>query len=164
MKKIDTYPLYIPFLRNLFNISLFSLALYILWGLHAGLSFFYGLYCLAAAFFIMPKLRCTRCFYHKRICSTGFSIIAGKFYKKDPQHTFTEGIWHNICLIPIGLIPLGGALWRMVFWKDSISIWTGILFILILTGLLIEHATLGCSLCHELPRCPARWVARGKKE
>ena len=157
-KNSKDYPFYVPFLRNLFNISLFSMALWILMGLHNGLALLYGLYCLAATIVIMPKLRCTRCFYYGHRCSTAFGLFSRLLYRKDQFHSFTEGIWHNIFLLPIGLFPLGGALWRIFFWRDNQSIWSCLGFVAILAGLLIEHATLGCKVCRELKGCPARWV------
>jgi hypothetical protein len=164
MRDLENYPFYVPFLRNMFNLGLFGLGIWILGGLHAGLAVFYALYCLAAALFIMPRLRCTRCFYHGRRCSTGFGLVAGLLYRKDLRHAFTDGIWHNIFLVPLGLLPLGGALWRMAFWRDSRSIWLGAALIGILGGLLTEHATLGCRVCRELGGCPARWVAGRLRE
>jgi len=158
MKKFDNYPFYIPFLRNIFNLSLCGLGLWILGELHFGLAILYGAYCLAATTFIMPKLRCTRCFYYARRCSTGFGFVAGLFYKKNGRHSFTDGIWHNIFLLPLGLFPLGGALWRIFFWRDKMSILLALWLIFILAGLLTEHAILGCRACRELAGCPARWV------
>ncbi|MEW5800868.1 MAG: hypothetical protein AB1847_02075 [bacterium] len=158
MKEFENYPFYIPFLRNLFNLGLLTIGIWTLGGIHPWLAILYGLYCLAAATLIMPGLRCTRCFYHGRRCSTGFGLVAGLIYRKDTRHTFTDGIWHNVFLLPIGLFPLGGALWRILFWKDSLSLWLGFGLILTLAGLLTEHANLGCRHCRELAGCPARWV------
>ena len=158
MKEVDNYPIHVPLLRNLFNVSLLTIGLLILGGIHPCLALVYGLYCLAAATMIMPGLRCTRCFYHGRRCSTGFGLLAGLFYQKDSCHSFTDGIWHNVFLLPIGLFPLGGALWRVLFWRDSLSLWLSFGLTLIIAGLLTEHANLGCRACRELAGCPARWV------
>jgi hypothetical protein len=159
MKEAENYPVHIPLLRNLFNLSLLCLGLWILGGIHPALAWFYGLYCLAAATVIMPGLRCTRCIYHGRLCSTGFGLLAGWFYRRDSRHSFTDGVWHNVFLLPIGLLPLSGALWRIFFWRDTLSLWSGFGLVLIIAGLLSEHATLGCRSCRELAGCPARWVA-----
>jgi len=158
MKEVENYPIHVPLLRNLFNVSLLTIGLWILGGIHSGLALLYGLYCLAAATIIMPALRCTRCFYHGRRCSTGFGLLAGLFYRKDSCHSFTDGIWHNVFLLPIGLFPVGGALWRVLFWRDGLSLWLSFGLVLIIAGLLTEHATLGCRSCRELAGCPARWV------
>ncbi|MEW6380906.1 MAG: hypothetical protein AB1611_15035 [bacterium] len=158
MKEVENYPIYVPILRNMFNLSLLGLGLWILGGLHYSLALLYGFYCLAAATMIMPALRCTRCYYHGRRCSTGFGLLAGLLYRKDTCHAFTEGIWHNVFLLPIGLFPLGGAAWRIIFIRDSASLWLGSGLVLVITGLLTEHACLGCRSCKELAGCPARWV------
>lgn len=158
MKPKNEYPFFIPFLRNIFNLTLLGLGLIVLGQIHPFFAFFYGGYCLLAAFFLMPKLRCTRCCYHNLRCSTGFGLISGLLYAKDHQHSFTDGIWHNVFLLPIGLIPLSGALWRVLIWRDTQSLWLGLAVVMILAGLLTEHANLGCRACQELPGCPARFV------
>ena len=158
MAENKEYPFYVPFLRNLFNISLLIIGLWILMGSHKAFAVLYGVYCLAATTVIMPKLRCTRCYYHGHRCSTGFGLVSGLLYQKDHNHAFIEGIWHNIFLLPIALIPLGGALWRIFVRQDNQSIWLCLGLVVIIAGLLIEHATLGCKSCRELKGCPARWV------
>lgn len=159
MKEIkNNYPIYVPLLRNLFNLALLGLGLWTLAGIHLSLAILYGLYCLAAAIMIMPGLRCTRCFYHGRRCSTGFGLVAGLLYRKDTHHVFTDGVWHNVFLLPIGLFPLAGAVWRIIFWQDRLSLWLGLGLVVVVGGLLTEHALLGCRSCRELAGCPARWV------
>ena len=158
MKTLMNYPFHVPFLRNIFNISLLGIGLWIIGGIHAWLAILYVLYCLAAATIIMPKLRCTRCFYHARRCSTGFGLISGLLYRKDHCHAFTDGIWHNIFLLPIAGFPLLGALWRIFFWKDIRSTLLGLTLMGIIAGLLTEHLNLGCKACRELAGCPVRWI------
>ncbi len=147
MNPFNHYPFYIPFLRNLFNIALVSLGLWTLAGLHPGLAVVYALYCLAMVLLIMPRSRCTKCFYHGRRCSTGFGLVAGLLYSRDRCHSFTDGLWYNLFLPPVAIFPLTGALWRIIFYRDSQCLWLGIGLSIIILGLLTEQTQLCFGVC-----------------
>ncbi|MGA1868135.1 MAG: hypothetical protein ACMUJM_06265 [bacterium] len=156
----NNYPPYIPLLRTICNICLVTIGIITLAHIHIWLVILYCIYCSLAAFVIMPKLRCTKCFYHTRLCSTGFSLIARRFYKHKENALFKKGAWHNIFLIPIAFFPLGGGIYLLLFHPSLKHIMLLFLVALSIAAILIEHGCLGCSQCKELDQCIARTVIK----
>ena len=159
MKFYNNYPIYIPLLRNICNTSLVTMGIIILAHIHIWFVILYLIYCFLAAFIIMPILRCTKCYYHQRLCSTGFSLIAQRSYKNRGNCSFKSGAWHNIFLLPIALIPFCGAIY-LLFHPTLKNIILSALLILSIAAILIEHGCLGCYNCKELNQCIAGRVVK----
>jgi len=163
MKFYYNYPVYIPLIRNICNAALVIAGIMTLASINIWFVILYLIYCLLAAFIIMPRLRCTKCFYHQKLCSTGFSLIAKRLYKKKENCSFKENMWHNIFLLPIALIPLSGALYLLVHPSlKNILLFSSVLSAIV--GILTEHAHFGCYNCKELEQCIAGRIVKRKKD
>lgn len=163
MKFYSNYPVYIPFLRNICNTALVITGIVTLANINIWFIILYIAYCLLAAFFIMPLLRCTKCFYYQKLCSTGFSLVAQRLYKKKINSSFKEGMWHNIFLLPIALIPLSGAIYLLAAQPSYKNTILFSLVILSIASILTEHACFGCYNCKELKKCLAGKIVKRNK-
>lgn len=153
----ESYPFYTPLIRTILNLSVVIIGVIILFrelGLIAVIA--YLSYITLVAFY-MTKVRCTRCYYHKKLCSTGFSLLSS-IYKKDLKHKFVEGQVNNLFLLFVPLIPLISLLIKL-FLDFS---WTRVYLLLILIAqvfmTLFEHLILGCTNCYERDRCITRVI------
>ncbi|HAW60391.1 MAG TPA: hypothetical protein DCW86_02835 [Actinobacteria bacterium] len=152
----EDYPFYIPLLREILNLSIIGVGVLILVRLGSGFVLFYLLYVLFVIF-LLTKLRCTRCYHHGRLCSTGFGKLAGLLYPKDTKHCFVEGLVYNLFLFLIPLIPLVAIIFLLV--EDFTCLELGYLLVLLflMAATVVEHLMLGCQHCHELEGCLTRW-------
>ncbi|MGA1823308.1 MAG: hypothetical protein ACMUIP_01500 [bacterium] len=160
----NNYPAYIPILRTTFNVSLVTTGLITLLHVNIWIAVLYILYCFCAALIIMPKLRCTKCYYHKGLCSTGFSLIAQRLHKNSSNKPFKSGAWHNIFLIPIAFIPIGGGIYLLFSHCSTKNMILLSLVLLSFAAILIEHGCLGCYNCKELEQCIAGKVVKRQQD
>ncbi|MDI6892222.1 MAG: hypothetical protein QMD08_04430 [Actinomycetota bacterium] len=151
----EDYPIYVPLLREILNLSIIGVGVLILMRLGSGLVLFYVLYVLFVVF-LLTKLRCTRCYHHGRLCSTGFGKLAGFLYPRDTKHRFVEGLAYNFLLFLVPLIPLVAVIFLLI--EDFTYLGLGYLLVLLLlmAATLAEHLILGCLHCHELEGCLTR--------
>ena len=164
MKHLHNYPVYIPILRNILNLLLFCSGTYLLYNLNLYIALVYISYCLLAAIVLLPKLRCTVCAHFGTICSTGFGKVSSLFFNKNNKLPFKYGLWYNLFLLPIVIIPILGSLILIGNNNYFSYIYTLVIFYLALLLILLEHGYFGCLNCEELENCPANLVIKRLKK
>lgn len=155
----EIYPFHTPLTRTVLNLCVVAVGILILFrefGIFAVLA--YLLYLIFVVFY-MTKVRCTRCYYHKRLCSTGFGKISS-LYKKDSKHRFTEGQANNIFLAFVVLIPLILLLMRLILDFNWTRVYLLLILLVVVFVTLFEHLILGCTHCYERNHCITKSITR----
>ncbi|MFH0925863.1 MAG: hypothetical protein V1872_09610 [bacterium] len=160
MKKSDNYPIYIPFMRSILNLSLFGSGLLLLFWVHIYIALAYLFYCLLAAIILLPRFRCTVCAHYGTLCSTGFGKVAAFLFKKNKQLPFTYGLWYNLFLLPIAIIPVISSLVLIINGSYSGLSCYFVMFYMSLFLIFFEHGYFGCLRCKELRYCPANFIVK----
>ncbi|MCK4427620.1 MAG: hypothetical protein KAW16_03945 [candidate division Zixibacteria bacterium] len=151
----ENYPKYIIVIRWIVLSIAFALGIYILLGFHNMLAIIYIIYSVIALTLILPLSRCVSCFYHGKLCNTGWGKIAAYLFKKGDESKYVEHYNYAIFLHLLWLIPLLVALLQSVRQRDlfALSIFVIYLFILFVEKIILKK--LGCKRCHLREFCPA---------
>jgi hypothetical protein len=169
----DAYPKHVIIIRWIILIAAFALGIYILSGIKDLFGVVYVIYSLIALTLILPLSRCVSCFYHGKLCNTGWGKVAAYLFPKGMNHVVdTKGMNHMIhakvdeskyvehynyaiLLHLLWLIPLLGSFFQLLRKRGMIVL---ILFIAYLFILLLEKIVLkklACKRCHQREFCPA---------
>jgi hypothetical protein len=151
----ENYPKHIIVIRWIILLTTFGLGTYILSDLHYMLAIVYILYSLIALTLILPLSRCVSCFYHGRLCNTGWGRVASCLFKKGDESKYVEHYNYAIFLHLLWLFPLLVALLQLVRKRDILvlSIFGAYLFILFVEKIVLKK--LCCKRCHQKEFCPA---------
>jgi hypothetical protein len=160
----DTYPKHVIIIRWIILILAFALGIYILSGIKDWLGVVYVIYSLIALTLILPLSRCVSCFYHGKLCNTGWGKVAAYLFPKGMNHVvdtkadeykYIEHYNYAILLHLLWLIPLLGSFFQLLRKRSMIVL---ILFLVYLFILLLEKIVLkklACKRCHQREFCPA---------
>lgn len=151
----ENYPKYIIVIRWIILLWAFALGTYILADLHFALAIIYVLYSMIALTLILPLSRCVSCFYHGKVCNTGWGRIAGYLFEKGDESKYEEHYNYAIFLHLLWLVPLVVALLQVVRKRNifALSIFVIYVFILLVEKIILKK--LCCKRCHQREFCPA---------
>ena len=153
-KFCQDYRWYIVLLRWLFLGTAFGLGIYILFHLEDYLAYiyvFYGVICLTL---VLPLSRCVYCYYHGRVCDSGFGKIAAYLFPKNDESKYPSKYVYFSLTYPFWLFP-GLIGFAQVLRERSLECL--ILFLAFLLALFLERVFLkiaGCRNCHQRRICP----------
>jgi hypothetical protein len=151
----DPYPKYVIIIRWIILTVAFALGIYILLGIKDVLGVLYVVYSLIALTLILPLSRCASCFYHGKVCNTGWGKVAAYLFPKGDESKFVAHYSYAIFLHLLWLIPLLASFFQFVRKRDLLAL---IIFFSYLFILLVERVTLkklACTRCHQREFCPA---------
>ena len=151
----ENYPKHIIAIRWIILLTTFGLGTYILCDLHYALAIVYIIYSVIALILILPLSRCVNCFYHGKLCNTGWGRVAFYLFKKGDESKYVEHYNYAIFLHLLWLVPLLAALLQLVRKRDVLvlSILVIYLFILFIEKIVLKK--LCCKKCHQKESCPA---------
>ena len=151
----ENYPKHVIIIRWIVLSIAFGLGIYILLGFHYMLAIIYIIYSVITLTLILPLSRCVSCFYHGKLCNTGWGKIAAYLFKKGDESKYVEHYNYAIFLHLLWLIPLLVALLQSVRQRDlfALSIFVIYLFILFVEKIILKK--LCCKRCHQREFCPA---------
>lgn len=167
----DTYPKHVIIIRWIILISAFALGIYILSDIKDFLGVVYVIYSLVALTLILPLSRCVSCFYHGKLCNTGWGKVAAYLFPKNMNRVvYTKGVEskyiehynYAILIHLLWLVPLLGSLFQVLRKRAMIVL---ILFLVYLFILLLEKIVLkklACKRCHQREFCPALPFRKGR--
>ncbi len=154
-KYCDSYPKPVIIIRWIVLAIAFILGIYILWGIKDVVGLAYVIYSLAALTLILPLSRCASCFYHGKACNTGWGKVAAYLFPKGDESKYVDNYSYSIFLHLLWLIPLLGALFRLIRSRNvlTLSLFAGYVLVLLLEKIVLKK--LGCVKCHQREFCPA---------
>lgn len=153
-KFCQDYYWYIVLFRWLFLGLAFGLGIYILLQLKDYLAYiyvFYGAICLTL---ILPLTRCVYCYYHGRVCDSGFGKIAAYLFAKEDESKYPSKYVYFSLTYPFWLFP--GLIGLIQVLRER-SLESMIVFLAFLLTLFLERVFLkiaGCKNCHQRKICP----------
>lgn len=149
------YPKHVIIIRWIILAVAFVLGIYILSDIKELLGIVYVLYSLIALTLILPLARCASCFYHGKVCNTGWGKVAAYLFPKGDESQFVAHYSYAIFLHLLWLIPLLASFFQLLRNRDVLAL---IIFFSYLFILLVERVTLkklACTRCHQREFCPA---------
>jgi hypothetical protein len=160
----DTYPKHVIIIRWFILIVAFALGIYILSGIRDLFGVVYVIYSLIALTLILPLSRCVSCFYHGKLCNTGWGKVAAYLFPKGMNHAvhaeadeskYIEHYNYAILLHLLWLIPLLGSFFQLLRKRGMIVLilFLAYLFILLLEKIVLKK--LACKRCNQREFCPA---------
>jgi len=151
----ENYPKHIIAIRWIILLTTFGLGTYILSDLHYALAIVYIIYSVIALTLILPLSRCVSCFYHGRLCNTGWGRVAFYLFKKGDESKYVEHYNYAIFLHLLWLVPLLAALLQLVRKRDVLVLSILVIYLFILFVEKIVLKKLCCKKCHQREFCPA---------
>jgi hypothetical protein len=160
----DAYPKHVIIIRWIILIAAFALGIYILSGMKDLFGVVYVIYSLIALTLILPLSRCVSCFYHGKLCNTGWGKVAAYLFPKGMNHAvhtkgdeskYVEHYNYAILLHLLWIIPLLGFLFQLLRYRGLfyLIILIAYMFILLLEKIILKK--LACTKCHQREFCPA---------
>lgn len=149
------YPKHVIIIRWIILGVAFVLGIYILSDIKEMLGVVYVVYSLIALTLILPLSRCASCFYHGKVCNTGWGKVAAYLFPKGDESQFVAHYGYAIFLHLLWLIPLLASFFQLLRNRDLMAL---IIFFSYLFILLVERVTLkklACTRCHQREFCPA---------
>ncbi len=155
LRYCESYPGWVIVIRWIILGTIFTLGVYILWGINEVLGLFYVIYSLAALTLVLPLSRCASCFYHGRACNTGWGRVAAYLFPKGDESKYVENYGYSILLHLLWLIPLLGGLLQLARSRSllALCILAAYLFLLLVEKIVLKK--LACVRCHQREFCPA---------
>jgi hypothetical protein len=151
----ENYPKHIIVIRWIILLIAFALGIYVLLDLHHMLAIVYILYSVIALTLILPLSRCVSCFYHGKLCNTGWGRVAFYLFKKGDESKYVEHYNYAIFLHLLWLFPLLVALLQLVRKRDVLALSILVIYLFILFVEKIVLKKLCCKRCHQKEFCPA---------
>jgi hypothetical protein len=153
-KFYQDYPLSIILLRWFFLGIAFGLGIYILFQFKEILAYAYILYGAICLTLILPLSRCVYCYYHGRLCDSGFGKIAAYLFPKDEESKYTSKYVYFSLTYPFWLLPGLFAFFQVLRRRswEALIIFLAFLLILLLERVFLKAA--GCKKCYQRKICP----------
>lgn len=165
--RYEQFPLKLVCLSALTTVIGYLLGTIVFYLLNPWLGAAFLLLCLAAVIVVM-RYRCSYCYYYGKRCSSGFSLVASKLFKKrSPEEFATQKTLMPAMLIslPVILLPLLAAI-ALVLLTGTLLAWALLAANLLMfvpgsakKSLYCSHCKqreLGCPACDGLkPKSPA---------
>ena len=154
---LDRYPWRIILFRWFLVALEMGLATYLVLSLRFELALLFIVYGVIAILFLLPAIRCSRCYYYGKRCNFGWGVWVSKVFPRDSDNAFSSFYGYTILLWPIRIIPIGAGLWSalgLVFGKPdilSLSIFGGYLLVIIIHRHF--YRSRACVRCHEKDNC-----------
>ena len=159
-----TYPKYVIIIRWIILVVTFALGTYILTDIKVLFGVGYAIYSLIALTLILPLSRCVNCFYHGKVCNTGWGKVAAYLFPRGMNHVvntkedeskYVEHYNYAIFLHLLWLVPLLGSFFQLLRKRGMIVLilFLAYLFILLLEKIVLKK--LACKRCHQREFCPA---------
>jgi asparagine N-glycosylation enzyme membrane subunit Stt3 len=151
----EDFPKSVIIIRWVILLFAFALGIYVLFELHQMLAIVYIVYSVMALTLILTLSRCVNCFYHGRLCNTGWGKIAAYLFKKGDESKYVDRYDYAIFLHLLWLIPLLAAALQAVRRRNilSLAILAAYLFALFVEKIILKK--LCCKRCHQKDFCPA---------
>jgi hypothetical protein len=151
----DTYPKYVVVLRWIVLGAAFALGVYILTSIKQVLGIAYVIYSLIALTFILPLSRCAHCFYHGKLCNTGWGKVAAYLVAKGDESKYVKYYNYAIFLHLLWMVPLLASFFQLLRGRElkSLIIFVAYLFVLLIEKVFLKR--LGCIRCRLREICPA---------
>lgn len=151
----ENYPKPIIIIRWLILVTAFVLGIYVLFEIHYTFAIIYVIYSVVALTLILPLSRCASCFYHGKLCNTGWGKIAAYLFKKGDESRYVDYYNYATFLHLLWLVPLLVALLQLVRRRDIFVLSIFVLYLLILFIEKVVLKKLCCRRCHQKEFCPA---------
>ena len=151
----ENYPKAVVIIRWIILLLAFALGIYALLRLHYIFAILYIVYSVMALTLILPLSRCGSCFYHGKLCNTGWGKIAAYFFKKGDESKYVDYYNYAIFLHLLWLVPLLIAALQMIRKRDVLALSIFAVYLLILFVEKITLKRLCCKRCHQRDFCPA---------
>jgi hypothetical protein len=151
----ETYPKHVVVLRWIVLGAAFALGIYILTDIKHVLGIAYVIYSIIALTFILPLSRCAHCFYHGKLCNTGWGKVAAYLVAKGDESKYVKYYNYAIFLHLLWIIPLLASFVQLIRERDlkSSIIFLAYLFVLLVEKIFLKK--LGCIRCRLREICPA---------
>jgi hypothetical protein len=151
----ESYPKSVIVVRWIILLLAFALGIYALLKLHYMLAILYIIYSIMALTLVLPLSRCVSCFYHGKLCNTGWGKTAAYLFKKGDESKYVYHYNYAIFLHLLWLVPLLAALLQVVRKRDffALSVLGIYVFVLFMEKLTLKR--LCCKRCHQRNFCPA---------
>lgn len=151
----EGYPQPIIIIRWILLLLAFGWGVYILHKLHHMLAMIYIIYAVLALTLILLLSRCVNCFYHGKLCNTGWGKMAAYLFKKSDESKYVEYYNYAIFLHFLWLVPFLIALLQVIRERDILALLTFLIYAFILFIEKITLKKLCCKRCHQREFCPA---------
>jgi len=151
----ENYPKHIIVFRWIILLIAFALGIYILLGLNDALAIIYVIYSVIALNLILPLSRCVSCFYHGKVCNTGWGKIAGYLFEKGDESKYVDDYNYAIFLHLLWVVPLLVAFLQLVRKRNILALSIFLIYIFILFVEKIILKKMCCKRCHQREFCPA---------
>ena len=151
----QTYPKGVIVFRWIILTLAFALGIYILLDIQPMLGIIYAVCSLFALTLVLPLSRCVYCYYHGKLCNTGWGKIAAYLYVKGDESLCVERYNYAILLHLLWIIPLLAFLFQLVRNKELRYLIVFLVYLLILWMEKVILKKLACKRCHQREFCPA---------
>jgi hypothetical protein len=151
----EAYPKHVVVLRWMVLGAAFALGVYILTDIKHVLGIAYVIYSIVALTFILPLSRCAHCFYHGKLCNTGWGKVAAYLVAKGDESKYVKYYNYAIFLHLLWIIPLLASFVQLIRERDlkSLIIFLAYSFVLFVEKIFLKK--LGCIRCRLREICPA---------
>ena len=151
----ETYPKWVIISRWIILTLALALGIYILLDIQPMLGIIYAVCSLIALTLVLPLSRCVYCYYHGKLCNTGWGKIAAYLYAKGDESLYVERYNYAILLHLLWIVPLLAFLFQLVRNKELRYAVVFLAYILILWMEKVILKKLACQRCQQREFCPA---------
>ena len=151
----ETYPKWVIIFRWIILTLAFTLGIYILADIQLMLGIIYAACSLFALTLVLPLSRCVYCYYHGKLCNTGWGKVAAYLYAKGDESFYLERYNYAILLHLLWIVPLLASLFQLVRNKELRYVVIFLIYVLILWMEKVVLKKLACKRCHQREFCPA---------
>jgi hypothetical protein len=155
----ENYPVSTIVIRNLLNCFVFLNGFLILLQINIWCAIAYIVYCFLTSVYLI-RLRCTCCYYFGKSCCSGFGKIAKKIFRAKKKEVVKRNSIDIILLSIIAIVPIFGAVVKLLAAASFYSIVLPAIFILLYIFLVrFYYIRFGCAYCKNRAVCA---VSSGK--
>jgi hypothetical protein len=151
----ETYPKGVIVSRWIILTLAYALGIYILADIQPMLGIIYAIGSLFALTLVLPLSRCVYCYYHGKLCNTGWGKIAAYLYAKGDESLYGERYNYAILLHLLWAVPLLAFLFQLARNKEPRYAVILLVYLLILWMEKVILKKLACKRCHQREFCPA---------
>jgi hypothetical protein len=154
---VESFSLPWIILENLFYLSIWVLAGYLLWPLYLPFNLpiltILWVFLVLVIQILLKKHLCSGCYYYNKLCHMGWGKISSALFKQDSGNLELGMRLALFYIVPPILIFLSSLIFA-IFKGVSLSYWLALAFYLLLNLLTFPLRKKGCALCAMHNVCP----------
>ena len=154
---LDEYPISTVFIENLFMFLWIAIGAFLCWMLVPLIGWIYLIFELTMVLFVMRILVCKHCYYHGKLCHTGWGKLSAIYCQQGELSHFGCGIGGAIIPIFYGAMALLPLIFGIISIINTYSFFKICIIIIFLFVVVMSSFTLrkrSCEICKMKNMCP----------